>query len=465
MPAAVGSTKRHLLGQIDLLVLDCDGVLTDGQVLVDPQGVEVKRFSLRDGHGLSLAMEAGLKVAIVTRVPSAALEARARKLGIDHVIASTDKGQAMRALCAELGVPPARSAFIGDDVFDLPAMAVAGVGVAVADAHPRVLARADVVTRAAGGQGAVRELVDLILAHRGEVQGSTIGEVMQRGGTYLIAEIGQNHQGDAAIARELIHTAKICGVNAVKSQKRDVRTLLTPEEYSRPYTSPHAFGKTYGEHREALELKREAWADLFAYAAELGVDFFASPWDVPSAQLLHDLGCALYKIPSAAVTNLPLLRAVASFGRPVILSTGMSTLEEIDRAVEELSATELYVLQCTSAYPVNFDAVNLRAMRTLAERYGRPVGLSGHHRGIAVDVAAVALGGRILERHFTLDRTWKGTDHAASLEPPGLSRLVRDVRAVEAAMGDGEKIVLECERPSRAKLRGALQSAEARAAS
>jgi YrbI family 3-deoxy-D-manno-octulosonate 8-phosphate phosphatase len=448
--------KNQKLSQIDLVVLDNDGVLTDGQVLVDPNGVEVKRFSLRDGHGLALAMEAGIKIAILTRLPSESLMARARKLGVKHVIASTDKGKAIREICTNLKVSPARTAFIGDDVFDLPAMAEIGLAVAVADAHPRVLAQADMVTRSGGGQGAVREFIDLLLMHRNQSGSSSISQVVQNN-TYIVAEIGQNHQGDLAIARELIRTAKICGVNAVKSQKRDIRTLLTPEEYQRPYNSPHAFGKTYGEHREALELSRDAWADLIAYAGEVGIDFFASPWDIPSARLLLELGCTIFKIPSAALTNIALLRELAGYGRAVILSTGMSNLTEIDAAVEILSKTELYLLQCTSAYPVEFHDVNLRAMQTLAHRYNLPVGLSGHHRGIAVDVAAVALGARILERHFTLDRTWKGTDHAASLEPPGLSRLVRDVRAVEESLGDGCKEVMKCELPTRAKLRGTIQ--------
>ena len=444
------------LDRVDLLVLDCDGVLTDGQVLVDPHGMEVKRFSLRDGHGLSLAMEAGLQIAILTRVPSAALSARAEKLGIDNVVASKDKAAAIRDLCKRLGVSPARAAFMGDDVFDLPAMEQVGLGVSVADAHPRVLARADMVMRHGGGQGAVREFVEKWLAHRGRSAGSNISRVIESG-IYVIAEIGNNHQGDPAIARELIRTAKICGADAVKSQKRDPRTLLSPEEFNRPYEGRHSFGATYGEHREALELSAEVWADMFAYAAEIGIDFFASPWEVNSADLLYELGCPLYKVPSAVVTDRPLLERIATFQHPVILSTGMSTLEEIDAAVQILSETELYVLQCTSSYPAAFETVNLNVMPALAARYKRTVGLSGHHRGIAVDAAAVALGARVIERHFTLDRTWKGTDHAASLEPPGLEKLVRDIRAVEKSLGSDQKQILDCERSARAKLRPAAQ--------
>jgi sialic acid synthase len=272
---------------------------------------------------------------------------------------------------------------------------------------------------------------------------------------FVIAEIGQNHQGDLEIAKELIRQAKICGADAVKSQKRDVRSLLTPEEYRRPYNSPHSFGATYGEHREALELSPRQYAELLLFARRMGIEFFASPWDTKSAELLHRLGMNLFKIPSACVTHLTLLRQIASYRKPVLLSTGMSTLEEIDAAMEALRGTEVAILQCTSAYPCDFRDVHLRVLTTLQERYGVPVGLSGHHRGIAVDVAAVALGARIIERHFTLDRTMKGSDHAASLEPPGLSRLVRDIRAVESALGRAEKRVQECEVPALEKLRGA----------
>lgn len=272
--------------------------------------------------------------------------------------------------------------------------------------------------------------------------------------TFIVAEIGQNHQGNLDIAKELIREAKLCGADAVKFQKRNVKLLLTPEEYNRPYDSPHSFGRTYGEHREFLELSAEAYAELKEYAEAQGLVFFASPWDVDSATFLYELGVPLFKIPSACLTNRALLRRVAGFGRPVIASTGMSTLAEIDEAVAILRQVPLYLMQCTSAYPCEFNAVNLAVIPALRKRYGVPVGLSGHHRGIAVDAAAVALGARLLERHFTLDRTMKGSDHAASLEPPGLSKLVRDVRAVEQALGSGLKDVLPCEIPVKAKLRG-----------
>lgn len=284
--------------------------------------------------------------------------------------------------------------------------------------------------------------------------------VIDSGGTYLIAEIGQNHQGELAVARQLIDTAAAAGVDAVKSQKRHVRSLLTEEEYRRPYENPHSFGRTYGEHRERLELTIEQHLDLKAHAASRGLDYFCSPWDLHSLEELVEAGFEILKVASAQVTNLPLLDRAAATGLPVILSTGMSDAAEVDAAVAAFPGeTELYLLQCTSTYPSQFSDLNLRVLPAFQERYGRPVGLSGHHRGIAVDVAAVALGARLLERHFTLDRTWKGTDHAASLEAPGLFKLVRDVRSVEAALGDGVKRRVAAEEPVLQKLRRAAKRA------
>ncbi len=284
--------------------------------------------------------------------------------------------------------------------------------------------------------------------------------------TFIIAEIGQNHQGELEIAKELIRQAKLCGVDAVKSQKRDIHSLLSPEEYNRPYNSPNAVAPTYGKHREALELSREEYIELRDFARSLGISFFSSPWDVPSAQLLEDIDMPYYKVPSACLTHHALLETLASFGKPIILSTGMSQLEEIDSAMDVLrDAGEVYILQCTSSYPSTFSSINLKVIDFYKARYPwAKVGFSGHHRGIAIDVAAVALGACVLERHFTLDRTMKGSDHAASLEPPGIARLVRDLRAGEQAMGDGKKRVYEEEIPVRHKLRGVKMVTQVRAA-
>ena len=274
--------------------------------------------------------------------------------------------------------------------------------------------------------------------------------------TFLIAEIGINHQGNLELFKKMILRAKECGVDAVKSQKREPRECLTPEQYDRPYNSPHAFGKTYGEHKEALELGHEAWREAMQFADDLGIPLFASVFDISSARFMKELGAELIKIGSAEVTRLDLLEEVADYGKPVIMSTGMSTLEEIDRAVDLFGPhkTDLTLMHATSAYPCAYEDLNLRVIPALIERYRLPVGFSGHHSSVAIDVAAVALGAIAVERHFTLDRAMKGTDQAASLEPTGMEKVVKYIRATELAMGSPEKRVLECEKAVRAKCRG-----------
>jgi sialic acid synthase SpsE len=279
---------------------------------------------------------------------------------------------------------------------------------------------------------------------------------MDTGHTFIIAEIGINHQGNLELFKQMIVKAKECGVDAVKSQKREPRECLTPEQYVRPYESPHAFGKTYGEHKEALELDREEWAEAMALADELGIPLFASVFDITSARLMKSLGVEMVKIGSAEVTRLDLLEEIAGYGLPIILSTGMSTLEEIDKAVDLLKArkVDLTLMHTTSCYPCPYQDVNLRVIPTLRERYKVPVGFSGHHSSVAIDAAAVALGAVAVERHFTLDRTMKGTDQAASLEPVGMEKVVKYIRATELALGSPEKRVLDCEVPVRKKCRG-----------
>lgn len=282
-------------------------------------------------------------------------------------------------------------------------------------------------------------------------------EQIGQNGTYIIAEIGCNHQGDVDIAKRMIEVAKYCGVDAVKLQKRDIKKCLTPEQYNKPYENPHSFGKTYGQHREYLELSVEEHAELKRHAESLGLTYFVSVWDENSARQMLDLGCEIIKVPSACITDIDLLQVLNKSRSPVLASVGMSTFEEIDNLVNHLdNVKELYLLQCTSSYPCDFKDVNLSVIPVLRERYmGRVkgIGFSGHHLGIAIDVAAVAMGAVLIERHFTLDRTQKGTDHAASLEPDGMRRLVRNIRAFEKAKGDGHKRRLECELDSWQKLR------------
>lgn len=285
---------------------------------------------------------------------------------------------------------------------------------------------------------------------------SDIEAAVAAGETYIIAEIGQNHQGEMEMAKRLIQVAAEAGVNAIKSQKRHTRTLLTDEEYDRPYASPNAFGETYGEHRDALELSVEQHVELKAHAESLGVAYFVSPWDPVSAAQMAEVGMPMFKVASASITDEDTVREMVKANVPVIMSTGMSDEVEIDRCAEWLrgGAGTKVMLHCTSTYPSEFNQLNLRYMGVLAEKYPDfIIGFSGHHRGIAIDVGAVAMGAKVIERHFTLDRSLRGSDHAASLEVPGLQKLVRDIRAFEVSLGDGVKQVYEGEMPMREKLR------------
>ena len=280
---------------------------------------------------------------------------------------------------------------------------------------------------------------------------------------FVIAEGGVNHNGDARLAAELVHIASRCQADAIKFQKRTIEELLTRAALDRPYVHANSLGATYGEHRLKLELPEEVWYQLRDLALRLGLEFMGSAWDRGSADLLEALDTPAIKMPSAVLTDLDLLEYVARKGRPMIVSTGMSTLSDVDQAVERiLSYTDqLILLQCTSAYPSEFVDVNLRVMDTFRQRYGVLVGYSGHERGISVSEAAATLGACVVERHFTKDRTLPGPDHAASLEPTGLQKLVRDIRQIEMALGSTEKAIAPAEVPVRARLGKSLVAAEA----
>jgi N-acetylneuraminate synthase/sialic acid synthase len=272
---------------------------------------------------------------------------------------------------------------------------------------------------------------------------------------YVVAEIGANHQGDLATAKKMIQAAARAGANAVKFQKRDNQALFTPEAYNAPYESENAFGATYGEHREALEFGRDDYLELIEEAKTEGVEFFATPWDFPSVDFLEDLDVPAYKVASCDLTNTPLLRYIAQTGRPTIISTGGGTLEAVDRAAEIVQAagTPLAIMQCTSGYPPEFGELNLNVIATFRERYpDATIGYSGHDSGIAMGLVAYVLGARIIEKHFTLNRAMKGTDHSFSLEPDGLRKMVRDISRAREAMGDGVKRAYESEAAPLKKL-------------
>jgi sialic acid synthase len=272
----------------------------------------------------------------------------------------------------------------------------------------------------------------------------TIGDVRVADDTdcFVIAEIGHNHQGDVDKCKQIIDAAHLAGVQAVKLQKRDNRALFTKAYYDRPYNSENSFGETYGLHREALEFGKDEYEELKKYSEGLGMTFFATAFDAPSADFLADLDMPAYKIASGDLTNIPLLRYVADIGRPLVISTGGGRMEDVERALEAVLPInpQVALLQCTAGYPPDWDQLNLSVITTFRERFPEVVvGLSSHDNGIAMAVAAYVLGARVVEKHFTLNRAWKGTDHAFSLEPQGLQKMVRDLQRTRISLGDGVK--------------------------
>lgn len=279
----------------------------------------------------------------------------------------------------------------------------------------------------------------------------------------VIAEIGCNHMGRMDIARELIRHAQLNGAHAAKFQKRCIAELLSPEQYDAPHPNPaNSFGETYGKHREALELTVAQHAELKAFCESVGIVYSASVWDTTSAREIAALQPAFIKVPSAQNTNEAVLGILRDeYAGEVHISTGMSTPAEIEACVawfeqRGMARTRLVLYSCTSGYPVPHHEVTLLDIRRLKETYGprvAAIGFSGHHLGIALDVVAFALGATWIERHFTLDRTWKGTDQAASIEPQGLSRLVRDIEAVALAWREKPAAMQAIEREQRDKLK------------
>ena len=268
---------------------------------------------------------------------------------------------------------------------------------------------------------------------------------------FIAAEIGINHNGDVEIAKKLIDAAALGGCNAVKFQKRTVDVVYTPEELAKPRESP--FGKTNGDLKRGLEFGVAAYAELDRYCRSKNMLWYASCWDEASVDFIERFQPPCYKIASASLTDDHLLRHHRRYGRPLILSTGMSTLEEIDHAIAVLGTEDLVILHCTSTYPSQVEELNLSVMQALRERYDVPVGYSGHEVGLAPTLAAAATGACMVERHMTLDRAMWGSDHAASVEPQGIWRLVKDIRAVEKARGTGIKCLWPSEVPVMQKLR------------
>ena len=280
---------------------------------------------------------------------------------------------------------------------------------------------------------------------------------------FIIAEAGCNHMGQMEVAHDLIETAaRFCKADAIKFQKRCPRELLTPEQYDAPHPNPvNSYGKTYGEHREFLELTVEQHAQLKAWCEEAGIIYSTSVWDMTSAKEIASLNPVFIKIPSACNNHFDMLSWLCdNYAGEIQLSFGMTTHDEEEQIVQLFEshdrAKDLVLFNCTSGYPVPFKDVcllEINRMRELYEHRVKKIGFSGHHLGIAIDVAAYTLGADVIERHYTLDRTWKGTDHAASLEPDGIRRLVRDLNAVHDALTTKSTEILPIEQVQRDKLK------------
>lgn len=272
---------------------------------------------------------------------------------------------------------------------------------------------------------------------------------------FVIAEIGHNHQGNLKVALDMIKVAAGAQVNAVKFQKRSNRELYTQEMYSKPYDNENSFGLTYGEHREFLEFNRDEYVMLKKCAEENGVEFMCTAFDFESVDFLEKLGISSYKLASGDVTNTPLLEYIARMNKPVFLSTGAATLEEIRIAYDTILKynEKLCLMHTVCSYPSEYEDLNLRFILTMKKEFPKAIiGYSGHDNGILASVVAYMLGARVIEKHFTINHSWKGTDHKFSLEPEGLRKQVRDLKRVDIALGDGKKVVKDIELDAKIKM-------------
>jgi N-acetylneuraminate synthase len=270
--------------------------------------------------------------------------------------------------------------------------------------------------------------------------------------TFVVGEVGINHNGDIEIAKELIRVAKEAGMDAVKFQKRTPELCVPKEQRDQMRETPWGY-ITYMAYREKVEFSPEQYQEIDSYCKEVGIQWFASVWDEPSVDFLEAYNPVCYKIPSASLTDHKLLNHLRSTGRPLIMSTGMSTMEQIHQSVDLLDKNKLLLVHATSAYPCEPEELNLRMVQTLKKEFDLPIGYSGHEVGLVPSVVAVGLGACMVERHITLDRAMWGSDQAASVEPGGMERLVKYIRVTENALGDGVKVVYDSEKSQMRKLR------------
>lgn len=270
---------------------------------------------------------------------------------------------------------------------------------------------------------------------------------------YIIAEIGINHNGDLGIAKEMIKAAAHAGADAVKFQKRTPEVCTPLEQQKQMRETPWGY-ISYLDYRYKVEFDKEAYVEIDRHCRDLGIDWMVSVWDEPSVDFMGQFDTPAYKVPSASLTDLALLKYARKTGKPIIISTGMSTMDEIHRGVDAAGLENLMIMHCTSAYPCDPEELNLRMVETLRREFpNTPIGYSGHEVGLVPSAVAVALGACAVERHFTLDRAMWGSDQAASVEPGGFEKLVKYIRVTEAGLGDGVKKVYDSEMSSRKKLR------------
>lgn len=457
------------LSRIKLLLTDCDGVLTDGGVYYGDSGEDLKKFNIRDGMGVERLLNlAGITTGIITGEFSPSLIKRAEKLKISELhLGVKDKPAVFAEILDRLNLQAEEVAYIGDDTNDLGVMKLAGLAFCPADAIWLVKDTADYVCDAKGGEGCFREVAELIISSRGQakaITGRTKTITLNSGikigpgePCYIIAEIGINHNGSLDIAKKLIDEAVAAKATAVKFQKRTPEICVPKDQWNIMRDTP--WGRiSYIDYKRKTEFGIAEYATIDTYCKKQGIDWFVSTWDVEAVDFMERFDTPLYKLASASLTDHALINRILLTGKPLMLSTGMSTVKEIEDAVTLVNSFDanypLFIAHSTSAYPCKPEELNLKMISTLAAEYpNAPIGYSGHETGLATTVAAVSLGATFVERHFTLDRAMWGSDHAASVEPQGLQRLVRDIRDVETAGGDGIKKVYESELGPMKRLR------------
>lgn len=446
---------------IKLLLTDCDGVLTDAGVYYGDNGEHLKKFSMRDGMGVErLRKYAGIETGIITGELSASVTKRADKLNIAELhLGAKNKPAVFNEIINRLGLQPHEVAYIGDDYNDLEVMKLAAITACPADALPGVKAQVDLVCELKGGEGCFREFAEWLIEAKNEASMYPVGQgyitltngrkIGKGEPAYIIAEIGINHNGSLETAKQLIDEAVAAKADAVKFQKRTPEICVPKDQWEIMRDTP--WGRiTYIDYKRKTEFGIAEYAAIDQYCKKLGIDWFVSPWDTNAVDFMEHFDTVIYKLASASLTDLALIQRILETGKPLMLSTGMSTVKEIEITMAYIRNYDenypLCIAHSTSAYPCAPQELNLKMIQTLEAKYpGIPVGYSGHETGLATTVAAVAMGATFVERHFTLDRAMWGSDHAASVEPGGFQRLVKDIRDVETAAGDGVKKVYDSE--------------------